>query len=390
MAVDYVQLGDGTGRFGSALGPFPTGARYAARTFVTDLDGDGRADVTTTNSSSADNAISVLRGSPSGALTAVSGSPFRSFGGTPSATQAPARFGGDALPDLIITESYTQLAVLNGDGTGHFTTAAGSPLPLPGVAGATNGFYPVTGDFDDNGVEDVAYVVYYGSNTVNVHVLLGRAAVVSDRASVPFDTVTPGTASAAQTVHLTDRASFGVPFGLASLSGPDAGQFQITSDRCGATTLAAGAGCDVQVRAVATTPGAKSAALEIPQDGDVVRVPLSATVPGPVASLPPPTTPVPATPTTPKPKPATAAGAKLACTTRSHRTSCTITLPTAITATLTIRVTRKGKTVTRTTAKLKRRRTVAVRLRKRLAKGSYTVRVTRGKTQVAKVTLKVG
>jgi hypothetical protein len=274
---------DGTGRFVLAPGgPFATATRFTSVPHVADLNEDGRGDVTMSHSSNLDNVISVLlgTGSPASLLAPALGSPFASGMIGPSSTSDPARMGGDDHLDVVATGTQSrQLAVLQGDGTGRLSPMQGTPFP----AAEDSPQGSLIGDYDGNGVNDIAYTV---SNLErSVYVLLGRRAAVADRGDLSFAATAVGGASATQSVHVTNTAAFAISFGGSSLDGPNAGDFVRAADTCSGQTVPAGQGCDVGMRFLPSGAGARSATLSLTQDGDVLRVALAGSVATPIPGL---------------------------------------------------------------------------------------------------------
>lgn len=263
-------------------GDVSTGTNYNSIPHIADLDNDGLNDVVTSHSSNVDNVVSVLRGSATGALSAVLGSPFPAGGIGPYSTSDPARVGSDGNLDVVASMTQSQgLAVLQGDGTGRLSLMAGHPL----VTAAPSPQGTLIRDFNGDGVSDIVYSV---SNLANsLYVLLGRRAAIGDRSEMDFASVEVGTASAAQTLRVTNTADFAVPYGTTAVTGPQAAEFDRSSDTCSGRTVAAGASCEVIVRLLPAGAGARTATLTVLQDGDVLSVPLSgtgATKPAPTAA----------------------------------------------------------------------------------------------------------
>ena len=121
-------------------------------------------------------------------------------------------FNGDGVPDLA-TANYNgnNVTVLLGNGAGGFTPAMGSPFPS-----GTSPTSLVVGDFNGDGVQDLA-TANYGSN--NVTVLLGGKAATSSA----LGTTSPLTITLGQPVPLTLTVSdtttaFNAPTGTATFS----------------------------------------------------------------------------------------------------------------------------------------------------------------------------
>jgi hypothetical protein len=158
-------LGQGTG---TSTAPFAIGATSAAGTGVTslvgaDLDGDGRQDLVGTIT--ADNRVSVLRGTSAG----VGGAAL--YPALPGATAAATAMGittgdlnKDGRPDLLVANrSAAKMSLLLGDGAGGFATAVS-----PNVG--TNPTSVVVSDVNRDGNPDVLVA---NNVTNNISLLLG-------------------------------------------------------------------------------------------------------------------------------------------------------------------------------------------------------------------------
>ncbi len=157
-------LGDGKGGLVEAPGsPFvaASGARPHTHEIASaDLNGDGLADVLTTNAN--DNAISVLLGDGRGGLTPAAGSPF-SCGRHPYDALAVADVDADGSLDVIAPLlAAGKIGVLRGDGRGGLTESAEHKYVVserPGyvAAGDVNGDGrpDILASHDDVGVIDV-------------------------------------------------------------------------------------------------------------------------------------------------------------------------------------------------------------------------------------------
>lgn len=164
--IDRVELlfGDGTGRFASPGPQFPTGRMPYQRVRAGDVDGDGRADVVTTDTSGRSVTVLLARG---GRLAPAPGSPFAV---APSPfTAAVGDVDGDGRRDLAVGHYSGQLTnrsrdavtILLGDGKGGFAVAPGSPFKA--------GHAPISlalGDVDADGRADLAVANYGGGDVM--------------------------------------------------------------------------------------------------------------------------------------------------------------------------------------------------------------------------------
>ncbi|MFN2468322.1 MAG: FG-GAP-like repeat-containing protein [Gaiellaceae bacterium] len=165
-------LGDGTGSFSLAAGsPVASGNGYYLFSFaVADLNADGKRDLAVANNG-LDN-VSILLGDGTGGFSAASGSPV-AVGSYPSSVVA-AELNGDGKPDLAVANfTSTDISILLGDGSGGFSTAAGSP-----VAAGGNPAQLAAADLNGDGRTDLAYLntpqVFNTPSTVSM--LLGDGA----------------------------------------------------------------------------------------------------------------------------------------------------------------------------------------------------------------------
>jgi hypothetical protein len=158
-----VLLGNGSGGFSPAANsPFAVGAgpQFVA---IGDFNGDGFPDLAVANETS--NNVTILLGNGAGSFTASPGSPFGT--GTQPHCVVVGDFNGDGIED-IATANYgsNNLTVMLGNGSGGFTATAGSPFAAQAAPYAI-----VAGDFNGDGMQDLA-AANYASNSVTV--LLGN------------------------------------------------------------------------------------------------------------------------------------------------------------------------------------------------------------------------
>ena len=140
--------------------PIAAGQRPSA-VVVGDFNGDGIPDLAVADSDSAlgepcCSGVTVLLGDGSGGFAPAPGSPIAA----PASGLVTGDFNGDGILDLATSGG----SILLGNGSGGFTSAAGSPYPA--LSGAL-----VVGDFNGDGIQDLASVNYSGNA---VAVLLGN------------------------------------------------------------------------------------------------------------------------------------------------------------------------------------------------------------------------
>jgi hypothetical protein len=205
-----ILIGNGTGGFAVtqsyAVGSFPQFVVAA------DLNGDGKLDIVTANFGS--NSLSVLLGNGSGGFTAAAKSPF-AVGMQPQSVTV-ADVNGDGKPDLISANtSDNTVSILLGDGSGGFAAAPGSPF----AAGAAP-FAVAVADFNGDGLPDVAAANAVGTVTVllGAPVATTSALTTTAGASVSFGTAIPLTLNVTQ-----PSGGFNTPTGSATFQDGGAG-----------------------------------------------------------------------------------------------------------------------------------------------------------------------
>jgi len=131
---------------------------------VADLNGDGFLDLATANSN--DNTVTILLGNGKGAFKQATGSPI-TVNGIPYGIVA-GDFNGDGVQDLAVSSAIGQyVTILLGKGDGTFSTAPGSP-----IATGVSLYSLIAGDFNGDGILDLAGPNYEGSSAATV--LLGK------------------------------------------------------------------------------------------------------------------------------------------------------------------------------------------------------------------------
>ena len=128
-----------------------------------DFDGDGILDLAVANSAS--NTVTILRGNGSGGFTQFTGSPVAVGAGPESL--AVGDFNGDGILDLVVANRNSNaVSILLGNGSGGFSNATGSP-----VAVGSNPLWVAVGDFNGDGIADLATA---NLNNNNVSLLRGN------------------------------------------------------------------------------------------------------------------------------------------------------------------------------------------------------------------------
>jgi hypothetical protein len=136
-----IELGDGVGGFGAPLTQNARGA--PARLAVTEVNGDGLADVITADGGM--QSVSVLPGNPDGSI-----GPIRSFQiGANTTGLDIADFNEDGNPDIAVGQMANALTVLLGAGGGDFPSQANFATPFIQPIGL------VARDFDRDGHVDL-------------------------------------------------------------------------------------------------------------------------------------------------------------------------------------------------------------------------------------------
>jgi hypothetical protein len=154
----FATAGSAHAQFTQEGSPYATGdAPY--NSYAADFNGDGRADVATSNGDA--QSVSVFLRQPAGGFAEEAGSPFAMTGGTSNGTVGD--FNGDGRPDLAITDIQgTGVVIALRNPAGGFTPEAN--IPLGGQLGGAG-----AGDFNQDGKLDLA-IANYGSGNVSVYV----------------------------------------------------------------------------------------------------------------------------------------------------------------------------------------------------------------------------
>jgi hypothetical protein len=158
----FAAAGPAHAQFTQEGSPYATGnAPYNA--YAADFNGDGRADVVTSNGDA--QTVSAFLRQPSGGFAEEAGSPFSLPGATSNG--AMGDFNGDGRPDLAISDIQgTGVVIALRNATGGFTRE--SNVPLGGALSAVG-----AGDFNQDGRLDIVVAVY---RSANVSVMLRNSA----------------------------------------------------------------------------------------------------------------------------------------------------------------------------------------------------------------------
>jgi hypothetical protein len=158
-----VLLGDGSGGLEQAPGSPQALPAFDSSVVAGFFNGDSRADLAVADTSGH---VSVYLSNAAGEVTATARSPLTVGGGW--GQMASADFNRDGRADLaVVSPASGAVAVLLGDGNGNFTPATGSPFPVPGEASSSQPGMPesiAVGDFACNGLLDLAIANFNGSS----------------------------------------------------------------------------------------------------------------------------------------------------------------------------------------------------------------------------------
>ena len=200
-----ILLGTGSGTFAAPAGSSPFLAGYGPNSIaIGDFNGDGIPDLAMANYAG----VSAILGTGSGTFITDQASPFPAVGSPASIVAAD--FNGDGIIDLAaVSPGANSVTVLLGDGTGAFVAEQVSPYPVAGGPYAL-----VTGDFNGDGMADLATVNHNTNGTVTV--LLGSQTGQTPQ-NINFNLIA-GAAFGTPPFTIAATASSGVSVGFASVT----------------------------------------------------------------------------------------------------------------------------------------------------------------------------
>jgi hypothetical protein len=158
-----IMLGNGSGGLTQAPASPLTLPTFGSSVVAGSFNGDGQDDLAVADISGH---VSVYLSNAAGEMTATAQSPLSL--GSGSGDMASADFNHDGKADLaVVNPGNSNVAVLLGDGAGNFTPASGSPFPVPGGASSSQPGLPesiAVGNFACNEVPDLAIANFNGSS----------------------------------------------------------------------------------------------------------------------------------------------------------------------------------------------------------------------------------
>jgi Ca2+-binding RTX toxin-like protein len=246
--------GSATGAFSA---PTPLGGNGAQKPVAADLNGDGRPDIAAGRSALGD--VVIIKRTATGFDSPTTVDPDGPAGTNGRITVAD--LDGDGIPDLAVPNTgggqANKVSILIGRGDATFETASHEPVggfPRQVAAGDLNG----DGNID---------LVTSNSGTFNESVLLAIPPAVTFPALFGFGNQPLGTQSAEQALTVRNDGPPRLRPGAATLAGPDASQFSISSNTCTGANLAPGASCALGLRFSPNGLGARTAQLQLASNG---------------------------------------------------------------------------------------------------------------------------
>jgi Ca2+-binding RTX toxin-like protein len=174
---------------------------------------------------------------------------------------AIADLDGDGILDLAVPNvngaQASKVSILIGRGDATFDAISHEAV----------GSFPrqvAAGDLNGDGNPDL---VTSNSGTGNVSVLLAIPPSVTVTPAIAFGDQPVGTQSAEQTVTVRNDGPPRLHPKAATLAGPDASQFTVSSNTCTGANVAVGGTCTVGVKFSPNGPGARNASLQLASNG---------------------------------------------------------------------------------------------------------------------------
>jgi hypothetical protein len=141
-------LGNGDGTF--SLGTPANTVDGPIAVVTGDFNGDGNADLATVNAGGSTSSLTVLLGNGDGSFTAGTAPAFDISTNSYTGFLASADFNGDGKSDLVLVD-YVNVLELISQGDGSF-----AQITLPGATTGPNYYTVITGDFNGDGLADIA------------------------------------------------------------------------------------------------------------------------------------------------------------------------------------------------------------------------------------------
>ncbi|MFZ0805668.1 MAG: VCBS repeat-containing protein, partial [Candidatus Sulfotelmatobacter sp.] len=171
----YLNNGDGTfaqGAYFAAATAGPGGSTpyvEAAAVAIGDVNGDGFGDVIVTNSQSGDMTVLLSNGDGTVNVPSVG----YATGGGPVTPAIVTDLNGDGLADIVVTDDYYSFVYMKGFGDGTFRAAADYYSPVSD-GGQAQGWDIAGGDFNGDGFADVVIGNNCCDPTVGITVMLSN------------------------------------------------------------------------------------------------------------------------------------------------------------------------------------------------------------------------
>lgn len=246
-----VFLGNGDGTFrGPVFGP---SVYYSSQTVVADFNGDGKPDIAVLTSASSSSAIAFLAGNGDGTFVLHG---YSDVGVSLSGPLSAGDFTGDGNLDLVASSGCCGSGgpgILPGYGDGTF----GSPLEYDFSGNGSHGASAIAGDFNSDGVSDLAIPVLTTSNSPAVLLYVSSATPYLSPTGLKFGKVPVGKTSAPKKVTLTNSGNAELKISSVSVSG------DFSEENNCKTHLDVGKSCTIHVSFKPTQKGLLKGTLSI-------------------------------------------------------------------------------------------------------------------------------